>query len=773
MPNSEAVCSSHADSRVRRRKYTQTSRSKSPSRPSQIRSVSPPRRRPSRERTPERQRGELNHASSDRRPKFVRSKSLDERPRHLYQRKQKEFHRQMSAFDLSKDSPPPTGDNNKKSGKTFVKAAKLFFKDKLPGVPTISGNACKKYSEIMLSRFRSDSSAISYQCERENLANVTGIKLSTVEHSSDGNQSFVDREEVDMDEEDIESTRSHELESGFGSHADRLSSVTFSQYQHQNDEDFGDKDGDDSQDDNSNNDQTNKFAKELVFLLDENESLRGNINGLRRDFESMLKRMQMIADGGEVCDDEQSIQTDDNSRVSVCLRQIDEMKIQALDKFKKVAEKRLCDKNEEFAKKEKDIESFEECIEDLLCENERLFNNVVLLSKERETILKEVQCLRHEIKGKQDDVVNSAASLMLTDEREAKSQNSYLDNISVLLKKMRVSSKENADPTEVENDIISLVAKIMTQQHYLEKLNESELPTVPEGCEQQCSSRRAEGYDEQYSAVIDDDDKREADDDDYISGADDDSYISGADDDDYISGAEDDNHISGNSTCSDCKYDSSEYNEQCREEYHEVSSDSLLDNKSPPFFPNDREDDSSEALEVIYEYYSSASEASYYCEEDGYYPPRRSSYSTADYSDDIEVSYMFELYFYLAFPAVLANIFFFSLQSTICLRGHGQQVEQGVPLHREQGVPLQDEQGLLRDHDLCVEVITLLHLRFLLLLLKDLHRFIASLSRRTMRRLLEVSRVNKIIRTLKTLQETKRLLMQSIVTWIQRFSTSL
>jgi hypothetical protein len=561
----------------------------------------------------------------------------------------------MSGFDFFEKKPEQAtaverkddDDAKPTNGTKFVKSAKSFLKDKLPavGVPTISGNTCKKYSEMMMSKFRSDGSAISYYSgsgsASDGSVDVTCTKLSC-DDCSDGSDSAVEREEVNMYEQDYNdvSERSHELESGLGSNEDtKISSLTFSQHYHQSDETTAQDS--DYEDDNPKDDQINKFTKELVILLDENESLRGNINGLRLDFESMLKQMKMIADEDEATDDEQSIQTDDNSRVSHCLRKIDEMKIQALEKFKKVTEKHQGEKNAELAKKEKDIESFEACIEDLLCENERLYKDVITLSKEREDILNELKGLRHEVGGKQVDFVSSSKSVaasvgtiphfMLTDEKEAKSQNTCLDNIALLLKKMKMSSKENGnDMTETEDDIIALVSKIMSQQHHREHLKKEteESPADSDDVDLEHSSDCSKGPSQTCEDGLDDDEHPVAKDDDYISGADDDDYISGEDEAKYISGEDDDDYISGEDdddddddyisgeddddfqswSSSKCE-ESSIDNDRCPS--YEVSADSLFDKKNNGFYPDKhQDDDASEALEVIYEYYSSSSEGS-------------------------------------------------------------------------------------------------------------------------------------------------------------------
>ncbi|KAK1735548.1 hypothetical protein QTG54_013711 [Skeletonema marinoi] len=631
-----------------RRKYTQTSRrSKSPT-PTKVRrncSASPTRRRPSVQKNSGKQRIDPVHAHSDRKPRLVKSTSLDARPRQQYKQKQQEFHRQMSGFDFfeektaqnskfDSEAKPKSDNNNKKRGAKFVKSAKSFFKDKMHCVPSIviSGSTCKRYSYFFQSKFQSDAGSICYQSDRENTGTVISNETadsksssSSDECSSEGGESIVEREEVDMySEQEDDSEMSHELGSGYGSHSERLSSLTFSQdaYEGKKSSGFFDDDND-SPADHANDDQIMKFTKELIILLDENEELRGNINDLRKEFEAMLKQMQAIADGNEeTFGEDQSIQTDD-TRVSHCLSKIDKLKLEALEKFKEVAENHRDDKDKELAKRERDIKSFEVCIEDLLCENERLFNNVVTLSKEREDILKEVESLRQQ---KQEDHASSDASIaasgctiphfMLTDEKEAKCQHVNLDTIALLLKKMKISSTsiDNEDaPTEAEDDIISLVSKIMTQQHHRgeRRHHELDLPVVPEDKQEEGTSYDGvstegelssckEGRDEKSSEVKCDDEMG-PDVEDNISEADDDDYSSGTDDDDYISGADDDDFI-GSSTCSDSAYDDSEGPQE-----YEVSADSLLDKKSA-FAPNNHGDDSSGSgsLEVIYEYYSSS-----------------------------------------------------------------------------------------------------------------------------------------------------------------------
>lgn len=660
---SEPYSSSRTDAQGRRRrKYQQTSRSKSPPTPSTVKrscSTSPLQRKVSFQEDTEDQRKEPVRQSSQR-PKLVKSPSLDERPRQLYQQKQKEFHRQMSGFDFFEEKATqkskldgvvkPASDSNKKRGAKLVKTAKSFFKDKMPSVPTIfiSGNTCRRYSYYLQSRFQNDGGSIGYGSYQDNTGTVTSnesadskssvsssllsssASSSSEESGSDESESTVEIEEVDMMYDDA-SEKSQELGPGFGSHTETLSSLTFRQYDDKNKESgFIDSDG--SQDEQGNDDQVIKFTKELVKLLDENESLRGNINDLRREFEAMLKQMQVIAGENESAfGDESSVQSDD-SRVSHCLRKIDKLKLEALEKFKEVAENHQDDKDKELAKKERDIKSFEVCIEDLLCENERLFNNVVTLSKEREDILKEVQILRQQNQEdltsvrqqKQEDLTSSDVSVagtiphfMLTDEKEAKCQHNDLDTIALLLKKMKMSSTKVGDEgvsSNAEDDIISLVSKLMTQQHHRERWSRSDLQVVPEVGKQEQDTSDAEvslEESEQSDCKKDCDEKpteEKCDDEDISTDEDNEESSDGECDDDYISGADDDDFISS-SSCSDSSADDDDSEGP---QGHEVSADSLLDKKYPSFVPNGHLDDSSASgsLEVIYEYYSSDSEKS-------------------------------------------------------------------------------------------------------------------------------------------------------------------
>ncbi len=649
---SEPYASPRTDAQGRRRRKYKQMRSKSPT-PKKKSSASPIKRRVSFQETTEDQKKELV-----RRARVVKPQSFNERPRQLYQQKQKEFHRQMSGFDFFEEKATQKSEldgvvksesaSSKKPGAKLVKSAKLFFKGKMPSVQRIfiSGNTCRRYSYYLQSRFQHDSGSIGYDSYQDNTGTVTSSladsnssaasslllsssassSSSSEECASDEGESTVEIEEVDMMNDDA-SEKSRELGPGAGSHTETLSSLTYRK------DDFK-KNEPGSQDDQGSDDQVIKFTKELVKLLDENKSLRGNINDLRREFEAMLKQMSVIAGENESAfGDESSVQSDD-SRVSHCLRKIDKLKLEALEKFKEVAENHQDDKDEELAKKEKDIKSFEECIEDLLCENERLFDNVVTLTKEKLDILKEVQILRQR---KQEDLASSDASVaasgctiphyMLTDEKEAECQHNDLDTIALLLEKMKMSSTKSDNenvPSGVEEDIISLVSKIMTQQHHREGQSRPDLQVVPEiGKEEQEQETSDAGVSLEESGQSSDlkvdwssdlkedcgevpsDEKC---DDEDISGTDEDddkssssSSSEGECDDDYISGEDDDDFISSSS----CSHSSAD-------DDYEVSADSLLDKRHPSFFPSKHVDDSlsSRSLEVIYEYYSSDSEGS-------------------------------------------------------------------------------------------------------------------------------------------------------------------
>ena len=113
--------------------------------------------------------------------------------------------------------------------------------------------------------------------------------------------------------------------------------------------------------------------QQLVHLLEENETLRSSVVALRSDFKSMQRQLTTADDhnGTTVIIDNGSISSDDNSRVSHCLRRIEDVKAQATEKVEESRMAVVANGGRKEVKKEED-ESYRQCIMDLICENERL-----------------------------------------------------------------------------------------------------------------------------------------------------------------------------------------------------------------------------------------------------------------------------------------------------------------------------------------------------------------------------------------------------------------
>ena len=125
-----------------------------------------------------------------------------------------------------------------------------------------------------------------------------------------------------------------------------------------------------------------KHSEQLNQLSEENDALRAKVVALRDDFESMLRQMNAIENqsrnGSCHSVDGDSIVTDDDSRVSSCIQRIEDVKSRAMEKLEgrelRRRRSRTKDKCEGIAKAkgERQLESCRDCMEDLLCENERL-----------------------------------------------------------------------------------------------------------------------------------------------------------------------------------------------------------------------------------------------------------------------------------------------------------------------------------------------------------------------------------------------------------------
>jgi len=212
---------------------------------------------------------------------------------------------------------------------------------------------------------------------------------------------------------------------------------------------------------------------QAVRLLGENEALRLSVNVLRSDFEVMLKQMNGIE--GAV-NDADSIASE-SSRISVCLRKIERLKIQAFRKFqeREVAERQSLDaETKELIKMR--IQPYKECIDDLLTENERLYELCSSLTQEREVILEEVNELRRESKsGTGDSGVSRLSGMLLTDEKAAKVHSECMTSLASLLEGINtcVEEGEKEKAGTMGREIMGLVSKIMSQQQIIQVMRDS------------------------------------------------------------------------------------------------------------------------------------------------------------------------------------------------------------------------------------------------------------------------------------------------------------
>ncbi len=237
---------------------------------------------------------------------------------------------------------------------------------------------------------------------------------------------------------------------------------------------------------------------QLFKIQQENEALRANVNALRKDWEAILQRMNSV-DTTATTTGDMMITSNPDFNVSYLslntnLKNINEMKSKAMNKLdeKRKKEKELLKKERErlsLSQQEKDFrQSYEACIEDLLCENERLFSNVITLSEEREEILEEVRTLR-------DASVKNHNGL-LTDEDMAQMHENCLKHIDALLRgiqKLAPSDLHREKSVVMGEGILKLVKRIMTQ-----KLDdgsvvvEKDLEGMMEECEAEATAEKAE-----------------------------------------------------------------------------------------------------------------------------------------------------------------------------------------------------------------------------------------------------------------------------------------
>jgi len=196
-------------------------------------------------------------------------------------------------------------------------------------------------------------------------------------------------------------------------------------------------------------------SKALIHTLEsENAALRASVVALRSDWEIIVNRMKQIQDGNDEAPDEVT-------EKSPNLDAIHELRNQAMESLNQKLTQDIVEHN----KREADLKTYKECVEELLCENERLYDNIISLSQEREEILQELTALRKEAVTSLEESHHSG--LFRVDEEIAKSHEDCVDDISSLLNQVTkdLSNENNREKVgTMGNVILQLVSKIMNHR---------------------------------------------------------------------------------------------------------------------------------------------------------------------------------------------------------------------------------------------------------------------------------------------------------------------
>lgn len=222
---------------------------------------------------------------------------------------------------------------------------------------------------------------------------------------------------------------------------------------------------------NRRNTQDKSSQRQLARLSKENDTLRMRVMALRADFETMLRQMNSIEEDNQSRSGfgggDDSVATDgDYSRVSSCIQRIEEVKSRAMDKLEEEEKRRENGGrrgNTSVMGKDKDVCTYNECIDDLLMENERLLQKVMTLSQEREEILKEVHALRSSSNDK--CIGSDSRGSLLTDGIMSQTHNQVMDDIESLIRRIREQGGDfDKDEEAMGKEIMELVSKILLQR---------------------------------------------------------------------------------------------------------------------------------------------------------------------------------------------------------------------------------------------------------------------------------------------------------------------
>lgn len=383
----------------------------------------------------------------------------------------------------------------------------------------------------------------------------------------------------------------------------------------------------------------NESKQQLMDLLEENETLRTNVVKLRSDFETMLHHMNAIEDGNSEIADGDSISSDGNS---LALEKIEEEEQKRKATKKSMdREKRLLSYDEadvqmikEFVMEEKykDMQSYQECIDGLLGENERLSSKVVALSKEREEILQEVHALQDScsssLNHKDDSLPDVVADPvtdgtgqhhLLTNEEMATSHNQTMEEIASLIRGIGTASNEDEERSDalekeeqkretdkdviaMSDEIMQLVSKILAQRVPVAAAIQEDKITLDD--EDSCkNSKPADAAEDNIETPL--------------------TANKGGSDKHRVSDYHESFSVCTVTSSDTCNGENIHLNKE-----GEMSSNSLFDGTSPsivdPEGRFDDDDDNASALEIIYEYETGSEEVS---ETGSSFTSQRSAYN--------------------------------------------------------------------------------------------------------------------------------------------------
>jgi regulator of replication initiation timing len=192
-------------------------------------------------------------------------------------------------------------------------------------------------------------------------------------------------------------------------------------------------------------------SRALVQTLEaENAALRASVVALRSDWEIIVNKMARLQD-------EDCSTPDEVTDKSPNLDAIRDLRNIAMNALNQKQTQDIIERN----KRETDLKSCIECVEELLCENERLYDNIVKLSQEREDILQELDTLRKQAVTSLEESHHS----LLANEEVIKSHEDCLDDRATLLKKTKTDLAGDAQNVDnIGDEIMQLLKRVMTQR---------------------------------------------------------------------------------------------------------------------------------------------------------------------------------------------------------------------------------------------------------------------------------------------------------------------